>query len=121
MRDGGMRGRLTHADEREGAARVDCDATRVMELSAVAGAVEEGTNAGGAGERGGRPVENIDTANAVAIFLRCIMGEHTEEELNWSQVCGRTVCGGNRCGPYAVCKAGVPCAGRRDAGEADAR
>ena len=115
-----MRGRLTHADEREGAARVDRDATRVMELGAVAGAVEEARGAA-AGKDGGRPGGNIDMANAVAKFLRCIMGEHTEEELNWSQVCGRTVCGGNRCGPYAVCEAGVPCAGRRDAGEADAR
>ena len=81
LRDGGMRGRLTHADEREGAARVDRDATRVMELGAVAGAVEEARGAA-AGKDGGRPGGNIDTADAVVpLVLRCIMGERAEKEL----------------------------------------
>ena len=73
-----MRGRPTHRDEREGAARVDRDATRVVELGAAAGAVEEATRAA-AGERGGRPGGDVDTANAMIVtVLRCIMEEHTE-------------------------------------------
>ena len=82
LRDGAMqgyiRGRPTHPDEREGAARVDRDATRVVELGASAGAVEEATRAA-AGERGGRPGGDVDTADPVVdMVLRCIMGKHTE-------------------------------------------
>ena len=110
----GRCGRGTHRDEREGAVRVDGDAPGVFELGAAAGAVEEATGAA-AGEGGGRPGGNFDTADTVVLtVLRCIMGEHTEEELNRRS--GRTVCGGNRCGPYAVCEAGVPSTGWRDAG-----
>ena len=74
----GVRGRPTHRDEREGAARVDRDATRVIELGDSAGAVAEASRAA-AGERGGRPGGDIDTADAVVVtVLRCIMKEHTE-------------------------------------------
>ena len=54
----------THDDERESAARVDRDAKRVIELGADAGAVAEASRAA-AGERGGRPGGEVDTANAV--------------------------------------------------------
>eukprot|EP00964_Phaeocystis_antarctica_P035207 scaffold20089_cov59-Phaeocystis_antarctica.AAC.3 len=98
LRNGGMRGRPTHPDEREGAAWVDRDATRVVEEGAGAGAIEEVTLAiasrTAAGEGGGRPGGDFDTADAVV----------------------RPHCGGNRCGPYAVCEVGVPSAGWRDAG-----
>ena len=57
-------GRGTHRDEREAAARVDGDATRAIELGAAAGAVEEATGAA-AGERGGRPGGDVDTADTV--------------------------------------------------------
>ena len=74
-----MRGvRARHRDERKAAARVDRDATRVLEPGAAAGAVEEASRAA-AGERGGRPGGDIDTADAVVVtVLRCIMKEHTE-------------------------------------------
>ena len=79
-RDAGVRGRPTHPDEREGAARVDRDATRVIELGAAAGAVAEATRAA-AGERGGRPGGDFDTADPVGItVLRCIMGRHAGDE-----------------------------------------
>eukprot|EP00964_Phaeocystis_antarctica_P098557 scaffold64565_cov62-Phaeocystis_antarctica.AAC.1 len=112
-RDTRVRGRPTHRDEREGAARVDRDATRVLEPGAAAGAVAEATRAA-AGERGGRPGGDVDTADPlVAIVLRCIIGEHTlrgrarETEVwpHWKPV----LC------TYAVCEAGVPSAGWRDA------
>ena len=68
----------THPDEREGAARVDGDAPGVIELGASAGAVEEAKGAA-AGERGGRPGGDVDTADpVVATVLRCIMEGHTE-------------------------------------------
>ena len=71
-------GRGTHRDEREAAARVDRDASRVIEPGAAAGAVEEASRAA-AGERGGRPGGDIDTADPVVIMLlRCIMGGHAE-------------------------------------------
>ena len=71
-------GRGTHRDERKAAARVDRDATRDIEPGAAAGAVEEATDAA-AGERGGRPGGDVDTANTVVIaVLRCIMDERTE-------------------------------------------
>ena len=80
-RDAGVRGRPTHRDEREGAARVDRDASRLIELGAAAGAVEEALGAA-AGEGGGRPGGDVDTANTVVLtVLRCVMGQHTEEEL----------------------------------------
>ena len=66
-RDGTMCGgcgRGTRRDERKAAARVDRDATRVIEPAA--------------GERGGRPGGDVDTANAMVTVLRCIMEEHTE-------------------------------------------
>ena len=108
-----VQARATHRDERITAARVDGDAKRVIELGDSAGAVEEALGAA-AGERGGRPGGEVDTADTVvAIALRCIMGEHTEEELN--RTSGRAVWCGSRCGTYAVCEAGVPSAGWRDA------
>ena len=106
LRDGAMRGCIrgwpTHRDEREGAARVDRDAGWVTEHGTAAGAVAEASRAV-AGERGGLPGGDFDTADAVAIVLRCIMGGHAEEELNRRS--GRAVCGGNRCTP-------TPCARR---------
>eukprot|EP00964_Phaeocystis_antarctica_P043813 scaffold25138_cov70-Phaeocystis_antarctica.AAC.1 len=112
-RDAGVRGRPTHRYEREGAARVDRDATRVIEVGAAAGAVAKATRAA-AGERGGRPGGDVDTADTlVANVLRCIIGEHTlrgrarEPEIwpHWKPVRHT----------YAVCEAGVPSAGLRDA------
>eukprot|EP00964_Phaeocystis_antarctica_P023326 scaffold13055_cov56-Phaeocystis_antarctica.AAC.3 len=80
-RGGAMRGgcgRGTHRDEREAAARVDRDASRVSEPGAATGAVEVALGSA-AGERGGRPGGDVDTADAVvASVLRCIMGKHTE-------------------------------------------
>ena len=76
----GGRGRGTHRDEREAAARVDRDASRVIEPGAAAGAVAEAIRAA-AGERGGRPGGDFDTADPVGItVLRCIMGRHAGEE-----------------------------------------
>ena len=62
----GLGGDGTHRDEREGAGRVDVDAKREVELGAAAGAVEEASRAA-AGERGGRPGGDLDTANVVVI------------------------------------------------------
>ena len=68
----------THRDERVAAARVDRDATRVIELGDSAGAVAEASRAA-AGERGGRPGGDSDTADTVIVtVLRCIMGGHAE-------------------------------------------
>ena len=115
-RHAGVWGRPTHRDEREGAARVDRDAPGVVEPGTVSiaatGTVERAKDAA-AGEGGGIPVGDVDTADAIVLpVLRCIMGQHTEEMLV-NRRSGRT---GNRCGPYAVCEAGVPSAGWRDAG-----
>ena len=67
-----------HRDERKGAARVDRDATRVLEPGAAAGAVEEASRAA-AGEGGGRPGGDVDTADPVIeTALRCIMEGHAE-------------------------------------------
>ena len=75
---GGGCGRGTHRDERKAAARVDRDATRVIKLGAAAVAVAEAVSAA-AGEGGGRPGGDVDTANAMIVtVLRCIMEEHTE-------------------------------------------
>ena len=73
--------RHAHRDERISAARLDGDATRVLEPGVVAGAVEEATGAA-AGERGGCPGGDVDTADpVVVIVLRCIMGQDTEDML----------------------------------------
>eukprot|EP00964_Phaeocystis_antarctica_P080940 scaffold50575_cov51-Phaeocystis_antarctica.AAC.1 len=107
LRDAGVRGRPTHRDEREGAPRVDRDGIRVSEPGAAAGAVAEASRAA-AGERGGRPGGDFDTADPlVASVLRCIMKGHAEEELNRSS--GRAVCGGNRCYPPTPCARRVLC------------
>ena len=60
----GLGGDGTHRDEREGAGRVDVDAKREVELGAAAGAVEEASRAA-AGEGGGRPGGDVDTADTV--------------------------------------------------------
>ena len=65
----GRCGRGTHRDERKAAARVDRDATRDIEPGAAAGAVEVATGAA-AGERGGRPGGDVDTADSVVFVLR---------------------------------------------------
>ena len=67
-RDAGVRGRATHRDECEGAARVDRDASRVPELGARAGAVA-GASRAAAGEGGGRPGGDVDTADAVGVIV----------------------------------------------------
>ena len=70
-RGGAMWGRCgqgTHRDERKAAARVDGDATRAIELGDSAGAVEEATGVA-AGEGGGLPVGDVDTANAVIVIV----------------------------------------------------
>ena len=74
-----VRGRRgTHRDERKAAARIDRDATREIEPGAAAGAVEVATGAA-AGEGGGRPGGDVDTADPLVVtVLRCIMEEHTE-------------------------------------------
>ena len=78
-RDAGVRGRPTHRDEREGAARVDRDVNRNIELGAAAVAVEEASRAT-AGKRSRRPGGDFDPADTVVVsVLRCIMGGHTEE------------------------------------------
>ena len=75
-----VQARATHRDERITAARVDRDASRVMEPGAAAGAVEEALGAA-AGEGGGRPGGDIDTADpVVAMALRCIIGGHAERD-----------------------------------------
>ena len=81
--NGGLRGvqgmrriqaRHAHRDERIAAARVDRDASGVIKLGDSAVAVEEASRAA-AGERGGHPGGDVDTADTVATtFLRCIMG-----------------------------------------------
>ena len=65
----GVRARHMHRNEREGAARVDRDATRAVELGAAAVAFEEASRAA-AGERGGRPGGDVDTADSVVFVLR---------------------------------------------------
>ena len=65
-----------HRDERITAARLDRHISRVRELGAAAGTVEEAQGAA-AGEGGGPSGGDLDTANAVVIIvLRCIMGDH---------------------------------------------
>ena len=67
-----VQARATHPNERITAARVDRDADRVIELGAAAAAVEQALGAA-AGERGGRPGGDVDTAEpVVALVLRCI-------------------------------------------------
>ena len=76
LRDGATRrcGPGTHSNERKGAVRGDCDANRVAELGAGADAVA-GTVHASAGDRGGRPGGDVDTADpVVGIVLRCIIG-----------------------------------------------
>ena len=66
--------RHAHRDERITAARLDRDATRVIEPGAAAGAVEVASTRAAAGERGGRPGGDVDTADPVVVtVLRCIM------------------------------------------------
>ena len=61
-------GELVHRNEREGAARVDRDAMRVVEPGAGAGAIG-GAGTPGAGERGGRPGGDVDAANALVVII----------------------------------------------------
>ena len=78
----GAGGTDTHSNERKGAARVDCDTSWAVELCVGAdGVVVEPINAA-AGEGGGRPGGDVDTADpVVAIVLRCIRHEHTLSEV----------------------------------------
>ena len=103
LRDGVMQGYTgpTHHDEREGAGRVDRDAPGVGEQDAGADAVAEACRTA-AGEGGGRPVGEVDTADAVAvILLRYIRGHTLSAEAIGGVVCvlwqaphhkGRTQC-----------------------------
>ena len=77
---GGVRicGSGTHSNERKGAARVDRDASRMVELRAVARAVAEAS--GAATERSGRPGGDVDAPNAVVVgVLQCIRGVLTKQ------------------------------------------
>ena len=75
----------THCNEREGAARVDSDGPQALELGSAAGAVAialVGTGEAAAGKRGGRPVGDVDTTNAVAVMvLRSTRAEQTNVSL----------------------------------------
>jgi hypothetical protein len=72
--------RGTHRDESKRTARVDRNGGRGAELGASAVAVAEASSPA-AGERGGRPGGEVDTADAVAVtVLPCIMEEHAERE-----------------------------------------
>jgi hypothetical protein len=74
--------RGTDHNERKRATRVDCDVARVFELGAGAIAIAEASSTA-AGERGGRPSGEVDTADAVvAELLQCIRGaqQHTLSE-----------------------------------------
>eukprot|EP00964_Phaeocystis_antarctica_P128451 scaffold92250_cov61-Phaeocystis_antarctica.AAC.4 len=118
-RDAGVYGRgARHQDEREGAARVDRDASRLTELGAAAGAVAEAPGAA-AGERGGDPGGDNDMADTVVgKFLRCIMERHAERGA--SQRKGRGVAGASR---YAAtpggCRPGTHHNEREGAGRVD--
>ena len=115
---GGCRLGSTHRDEREGAGRVDGDAKRLIEPGAAAGAVEEASRAA-AGEGGGRPGGDVDTADTVVVtVLRCIMGEDTLRKSQTEGLAAQLMWCGNRCGPYAVCARRVCCL--RDGGMRDA-
>ena len=71
----GAGGADTHANERKGAARVDCDTSARFELCVGADVVvlEAINSAGGgvhvaAGEGGGRPGGGVDTADPVVVL-----------------------------------------------------
>ena len=61
-------GELAHPNERERAARVDCDATRVVEPGAGGITIAEAPSAV-ASERGGLPGGEVDAANAVVVII----------------------------------------------------
>ena len=68
----------THANERKGAARVDCDTAWAVELCVGTGGVVVEATYAAAGEGGGRPGGDVDTADpVVVIVLWCITGTST--------------------------------------------
>ena len=113
----GCRGPATHANEREGAARVDWDKLGVAESRVGADVVVLEATVLAAGERGGRPGGDVDTADAVvATVLQCIGREHTlSEEQARGVACGgehHTSEGGGAGLPVGrVCDAGAPLRG----------
>ena len=77
----GEGGAGTHSNERKGAARGDCDTFGVFELCVGANVGVFEARYAGAGEGGGRPGGDVDTADpVVAMVLRCIRHEHTLSE-----------------------------------------
>ena len=81
----GAGGAGTHDNERKGAAWVDCDASGAVELCVGAVVVVLDALCAAAGEGGGRPGGDVDTADpVVAIVLRCIKHEHTLSEVQAS-------------------------------------
>ena len=82
----GAGGAGTHSNERKGAAGVDCDAPGIGELCVGADVVVVEPINAAAGEGGGCPGGDVDTADpVVAIVLRCsIRHEHTLSEVQAS-------------------------------------
>ena len=90
---GMQRGAGTHANEREGASRGDCDTKGRVELCVGADDVVLKALHAAAGEGGGRPGGDVDTADAlVAMVLRYISGARAHAERGASRRSG--VCGG---------------------------
>ena len=73
------KGKGTHRDERETAARGDGN-VGVVELGAGADAVAEAPGEPSAGDRGGLPSGDVDTPDQLAVGLRCIRGDVLSEE-----------------------------------------
>lgn len=67
------KGKGTHRDERETAARGDGN-VGVVELGAGADAVAEAPGLASAGDRGGLSSGDVDTPDQLAVGLRCIQG-----------------------------------------------
>ena len=63
----GAGGADTHANERKGAARVDCDTAWAVELCFGADGVVVEALYAAAGEGGGRPGGDVDTADPVVV------------------------------------------------------
>ena len=100
----------THDDERESAARVDCDAPGLVEPGADAGAVAVASRAiesrAATSEGGDHPGGEVDTADAVAgRVLRCIMG-NTDRTAKPMTRCGGGHAARLGCGVETVCRRG---------------
>jgi hypothetical protein len=86
--DGRWQSPGAHSDERETAARVDRDASRMTELGTGTVAVAEAYGTA-AGERGGLPSGEVDAADAVVgKVLRGIRGAHCDQAAKPMTRCG---------------------------------